>query len=270
MPQLPLYIDTHSHLNHPLYKDSWESRVWQALESDIWTIIVGSDYPSSLRAVEMAEKFPYGVYAAVGVHPFSADSFYEDDLIDFRELVKHPRTVAIGEVGFDLRPSLDSEGDDELYRDQLIHAQQDILRHFLALANEFQLPLIMHAHDAHKELASILDKYDGVRGIVHHFTGDTHDVGQYARHDLLMSLTDMLARSQTRQEVVQNVPNEKVVVEAECPFLSSAGVNHEPPHVSHALTSVAAVRGHHADELARWSTRNVFRVFPKIIRTLPD
>ena len=71
-----MLIDTHAHLNFSAYKEDVDEAVRRSLDNDIWVINVGSQYTTSKRAVEIAEKYPEGIYAAIGLHPIhAADGF---------------------------------------------------------------------------------------------------------------------------------------------------------------------------------------------------
>lgn len=283
----PKYLDTHTHLNHPMYADEWERVAARALLAGTWMIVVGSDYPSSVRAVEIAESFPYGVYAAVGVHPLvfereeKRDVTTIDQFVDveaFRELATHPKVVALGEVGLDFHDLRIAHQEDELHREFILHLQYQALLRFLELSREFRLPLILHVRDAHDEMIRVLYEFDrkskgfDSRGVVHHFTGDWKQAVRYLNADFLPSFTGLIARSHTRQEVIQKIPLTKLVIESECPMLvpQPVGMGRPgPEYLPSVIGQIAALKGASPDEVARVTTQNALRMFSRILRSLP-
>lgn len=288
MAVLPRFIDTHSHLNHPDFADDWELAVRRALEANTWLIVVGTDYDSSVRAVEMAERFPFGVYAAVGVHPRLVydEAKSEMQAIDqvmnieaFRKLVQHPKVVALGEVGLDYHHLVDPGTTDSKRRDREMKMQQDVLARFLSLSHEFRLPLIMHVREAHEELANLLHNFDlsttgfDARGVIHHFTGTWEDASRYLHLNFLLSITGLLVRSRIRESVIKKIPLDRLLVESDCRHLTSeptAPSCVEPEYLLSIIHQLAALKNVPADELAEATTRNALRIFSKIVRTLPS
>jgi len=109
-----MLIDTHAHLNFNAFKSDLDEIIKKTLAEDIWVINIGSKYETSKRAVEIAEKYEKGVYAAIGLHPiYSATELVkiktdpeegdftvreEDfDRGKYKELAKSEKVVAVGE-----------------------------------------------------------------------------------------------------------------------------------------------------------------------------
>ncbi len=266
----PTYFDTHTHLNHQLYNEDWPAVGQRALEAETWLIVVGWDFASSQRAIQIAEHFKEGVYAAVGLHPAhlphsSALSNYR--LVEaerFRELARHPKVVALGEVGYDFHDSAISPT-----------LQKYVFDIFLELAEEFRLPLILHARDAHQEMIKRLTDFNrasrgyDTRGVVHHFTDDWPTAVHYFNNHFLLSLTDLLARSHTRHQVIARAPLSQIVIESECPYLVSAtsGPSRpEPSFLPEVISAIARLKQSSTIEVAQATTRNALRIFSKILK----
>lgn len=277
MVRFPYYIDTHSHLHHPDFGDAWETQIPRALKDGTWIILVGHDYASSARAIEIAREFPYGVYATVGLHPafvpYAEVSPKNFGMDAFRELTDHPKVVGVGEVGFDTR-----RAEDDLHEAGIIHEQEEVLRQFATLASRVQLPLILHAHGGHDELLRFLSWFrettDGVhlRGLVHHFTGNAATASQYRNHEVLPTFTGLMARSHTGNDLIRRAPSDELLVESECPHLvfdPAAAPHPLPAHLPGAVSHVAALRGETPDITRSVVTKNALHVFSKIFRSLP-
>ena len=118
---IPKLIDIHSHINFNAFKDDGHEVLKRTLDGGVWTILVGSQIDTSRRAVVYAEKYPEGIYAAVGLHPIHLTESYVDakeinagenvpgfktrvetfSYDAYKPLAEHPKTVAIGECGLD-------------------------------------------------------------------------------------------------------------------------------------------------------------------------
>lgn len=276
MVRLPEYLDTHSHLHRLECGEEWQKIIPQALDAGTWIILVGHDYASSARAVEIAREFPYGVYATVGLHPAfisQAEITPKNFGIDaFQELVNHPKVVGVGEVGFDTR-----HAEDDLHNAGVIHEQEEVLRQFAALAARTQLPLILHAHNDHDELLRFIawfrEKTDGVhlRGLVHHFTGNSKVASAYRAHGVLPTFTGLMARSHTGNDLIRSVSPEELLIESECPHLVNdpvAAPRPFPAHLPGTVSHVAALRKETPDATRSAVTKNALRLFSKIFRNL--
>ena len=164
-----MLFDTHAHLNFNAYKEDSLEVLQRSLDNGVWMINVGSQYSTSKRAVEMAEKHEKGVWAAVGLHPIHVRE-EEFDYEKYKELAKSKKVVAVGEVGLDYKPeyALSKE------KQKIVLAQQ------LKLAEELDLPVIFHCRMAHNDLIKILSE-NGSRtsGVIHCFTGSLEEAKKY-------------------------------------------------------------------------------------------
>jgi len=116
---IPKYIDIHSHVNFTAFDADRDEVIKRALDNDTWFMNVGTQIDTSRRAVELANKYKEGVYAIVGLHPIHTGASFHDekelgeggkeftsrgetfDKEAYRELLKDPKVVAIGECGLD-------------------------------------------------------------------------------------------------------------------------------------------------------------------------
>ncbi len=248
-------IDTHAHLD--LLEQPPAAAVAEATAAGVNTIIsVGIDLPSCARAVELAGQFP-GVYAAVGVHPHEGSAVNSAVLDRLRELAAHPKVVAIGETGLDF------------YRNRSPHADQErAFRDHIELARELQLPLIVHDRDAHAETLGKLREAQLPEGsiIMHCFSGDLEmaraciDLGCY------ISIAGPVTFRNARllQEVVSELPLERLLLETDSPFLAPHPHRGKPnspaklPLIAQAIADIHAVP---LAVVARATTANAKQAF---------
>ncbi len=246
-------IDSHTHLD--LCEPSDAELVAAADRAGVTRMLtVGIDGASCRAALAAAEAFPQ-VYAAVGRHPNAASGFDDADLAELRALAAHERCRAIGETGLDF------------YRDSAPRSDQE--RAFaaqIALARETDKPLVIHSRAAADEtLAQLAAEADGVSVIMHCFSMPEHlheclDSGyaiSFAGNVTYKNASD-LARA------AEQVPDERLLVETDAPFLSPQVVRKErnqPAFVVHTAAFLAELRGVSVGELGETVERNAARVF---------
>src|SRR5260221_45658 len=146
---MPIFYDTHAHLDYPDYAADLQQVIERAQAAGIQKIItIGTDLESSARAIKLADQFP-AVYAAVGWHPTNATEAPDDLRPALRKLAAHPKVVAIGETGLDYHhlPGSNPGGtpaDDQRYKQK----QADIFRQQMEVAAESGLNCVIHDRDA--------------------------------------------------------------------------------------------------------------------------
>ncbi len=202
-----MLVDTHAHLNFNAYKKDLDEVIKRSLENGIEIINIGSQYETSKRAVEIAEKYGKGVFAAIGFHPAHAttdlikikmdpeeasaeeDKEKEFDLEKYRALAKSEKVVAIGEIGLDYwyRPKT------KIKTEQFKERQKNIFLKQLNLAKELNLPVIFHCRVAHDDLIEILNQQsvsgvERVKGVIHCFTGSWEQAKKYLECNMLLIL----------------------------------------------------------------------------------
>ncbi len=277
---MPFLIDTHAHLDSEIYRRDLDIVIKHALENDIWVVTVGSDYATSKLAVEIAERYPDGVYAAVGLHPkkVSGAELAEDKLLDlekFHELASRPKVVALGETGLDYHelPELRRNDPRRQQSERIKVNQKKVLGKFLQLSQELRLPLLLHCRDAHDELLPLLETWDKTsrgfdsRGIIHHFSGTWKDARRYFNVDFMVSVTGLLAHGAYQTEIIKKAPLNRLVLESDCPHLTPTAWSirrSEPSYLSAVAKAVAGLRGLPLEKIAAATTQNALLVLNKL------
>ncbi|HEC30546.1 MAG TPA: TatD family deoxyribonuclease [Candidatus Yonathbacteria bacterium] len=252
-------IDIHSHIQFPDYVDEVGSVIARMKEKKVGTIVVGTDLKSSRDAVLLAEKYE-NVYASVGLHP--NDVFEEDfDVGEFRKLVDNRKTVAIGECGLDYFRTQKTEENKE--------KQKEVLEKQIDLAVEFDLPLMIHCREAYDDLIEIFDeqkkKYGTkLRGNIHFFAGSWDIARKFLRLNFTLSFTGVITFTSDYDEVIKNIPLDKIMVETDSPFVSPVphrGKRNEPVYVEEVIKQIAKLKDIKIEELELVLLDNSKRVF---------
>lgn len=278
----PRYIDTHAHLDADIYERDLDTIVRHALDEDVWIVTLGKDYESSLRAVEIAERYPRGVFAAIGLHPRNVSEFATADekLVDlqkYRELAQHPKVVAIGETGLDFHDLPDDSriAASRDYAARIKGNQKKAFGTFLELSREFRLPLLLHCREAHEEMIDMLTTWNAgtpgfdARGIVHCYSGTWKDARRYYGLDFSVSYTGTMAHGAYQMDILKKSPESRITIESDCPHATAVAWGarrSEPSYIPHAVASIAAMRGVEQEALAATIADNALRILKRIPR----
>ncbi len=252
-------IDSHAHLGYPDYDGDRDGVLQRARAADLTAMItIGIEQGEWGQAVELAH-LNHDVYAAVGVHPNSADQATGDALAGLAGLLADKgakKIVGIGETGLDY------------YRDYVSREKQrESFRAHLDLARRYDLPVIIHNRDAHDDVLKILRR-DGerTRGVMHSFSGDANFANECIKLGYFISLSGPVTfrKAVDKHEVARAVPLDWLLVETDCPFLTPEpyrGRRNEPAYLSYTAQAIARLRDIPFAEVARATTANAQRLF---------
>ena len=262
-----MLVDSHCHLDFPDFSAELDAVVARARAAGVGRIVtISTRVKRHAQVLAIAEKIPE-VFCSVGTHPHYADEELDVDSQTLVTLAKHPKIVAIGEAGLDyFRNNSPRE------------AQAASFRQHIAAERETGLPLVIHSRDCDADMAQILREESGkgaFPAVLHCFTGGRDlafaaiDLGHY------VSFTGILTfkNSDALREIAAALPADRVMVETDAPYLAPLpyrGKRNEPAYVVETAKVLADARGVSADEIARQTTENFFRVFSKVPRVLAD
>lgn len=276
-----MLFDTHAHLNLEAYDNDWREAARRAQDSGIGIINVGINLKTSKRAIEIAEEFPSGVWAAVGLHPIHVlDEKF--DVAEYRKLAAHPKVVALGEVGLDyyrLPSTIRPEGAGGVMPnkqartpEEIKKLQKELLAKFLELSQTVKLPLIIHCREAHEDMIALLENFNKSRGpdalgVMHCFSGNWEEARRYLNLGFLLSFTGVITFANYEGEVLKKTPLDKIMVETDCPYLTPEphrGKRNEPLYVEYVARELARVKEMSYEEISKETTRNALDFFKKI------
>lgn len=264
------FFDTHAHLDFPEYADDLPEVIARAQAAGIVKIIsIGTSLSSSERAIRIAERFP-SVYAAVGWHPTEAMKAPSDLRPALREFAKHPKVVAIGEIGLDYHHLPGSKGgnadDDVLYK----RRQSEIFQQQLEVAIEAGLNCIIHQRDAFDDTLAQLKAFAGrTRGVFHCFGENADRMKQVLGIGSLVSFTGIVTfkNGNNVRDTVAATPLDRFMLETDCPYLAPVpyrGKRCEPGYVKDISEVVAQVKGCSLDDLSEATCRTAAEFFRKL------
>jgi TatD DNase family protein len=243
-------IDTHAHLTSLEDTDEAIRRAAKARVTRILT--VGTNIDDCRSALSLAERHD-GVFAILGIHPHDAETATADDLAALRELLAHPKTVAVGETGLDW------------FRD---YAPRDDQRRLFAaelgLAAELGKPVVIHTRAADDDTLAALDGHTGT--VVLHCFSSPHMLPTALERDWYVSFAGnaTFPKAVDLRLAATQVPAERILAETDSPYLAPQplrGKRNEPANVVHTLAALAQARGEEPAELERQIERNAAECF---------
>jgi TatD DNase family protein len=249
-------VDSHAHLEMEAFDGDREAVLDRAAAAGLTAIItVGTTLPDCEKAVALAGLHP-AVYAAVGIHPHEVKGVDTATYDALTVLARREKVVAIGEIGLDF-----------FYN----HSPRDSqLQHFAAqldLAEELNLPVIIHDREAHAETLDMLRHRKGkLRGVLHCFSGDSAMARECLELGFYLSVAGPVTypKAERLRQVVRDLPLERLLIETDAPYLAPQryrGKRNEPAYVVETARVIAEIRGLPAPELERLTAVNARTLF---------
>ena len=258
------YFDSHAHYWDARFTQNGESAdplIDALLSRDVCGIVnVGTSPETSRLAKEQAEKHPGMEYAA-GIHPTDAQGLtrsLEDELDEMRALFLSPGgkpPVALGEIGLDYH-----------YDDTDKQLQAAYFEAQLSLAEELDVPVIIHDRDAHADVFDAILRHPRVYGVMHSFSGSAEMATEYARRGWYISFSGTVSFKNARKvvEAAAVVPSDRILIETDAPYLTPhphRGQRNDSGFLVYTNASLAAARGVSPEETAAETLANAKRLF---------
>ena len=251
-----LIFDTHAHYDDEAFDADREALLASMPKNGVGLIVdPGCDLDTSRRAVEIAEQYPH-VYAAVGYHPENCSPYVPEELDILRELARHPKVVAIGEIGLDYYWK---ENPPKEFQEQVFRRQID-------LALELDLPVIVHDREAHHDCLEVVRAHPKARGVYHCYSGSLEDAKVLVSLGWMISFTGTITYKNARKalEVIEWLPMDRIMIETDSPYLTPEpfrGKRNDSTKLKYIAETVAGVKGVGVEELAEITSENARRLF---------
>ncbi len=252
------WTDTHCHLNHPDLQSELDAVWFRAQQAGVQrALVVGYDLPSSERAVNLAENKP-ALFACVGVHPHDAHSATNETLAQIESLAKHPKVMAIGEIGLDFYRDLSPRS-----------AQYEAFRAQMQLAQTLNLPVVIHCREAYDEVLSILSEFPKVKGVLHCFSGTAEHAERGLALGYYLGIGGVVTfkSAESLRQIVRTMPQDRLLLETDAPYLAPhpyRGKRNEPAYIPLIARQVAELWGISLDALSKLTESNAEALFPKV------
>ncbi len=255
-----MLVDSHAHLDDPGFDPDREAVIERARAAGLRYLLSvgGGQGPGDLASsIGFAESHDW-ITATVGVHPHEAKHLDEKHLESLRALARHPKVVAIGEIGLDY-----------YYDHSPRETQKQAFILQLELARELRRPVVIHCRDAWSDLREIVAREwasSGFGGILHCFTGSLEDSRAFLDWGFLISFAGIVTfnKSDDLRAVAQKVPLDRLLTETDSPYLAPVpyrGKRNEPAYVREVTRTLAALQKISEEEMGRRAVENFARFF---------
>lgn len=254
------YSDTHCHLDFPVFADTLPQVIQQAQEVGVSKMLIPAVSASNWQRVHQLTEQYEGIYGAYGLHPMFLAQHKKQHITDLAMFItKHPQTVAVGECGLDFFiPELDRQQQLEFF---LAH---------LELAQQFSLPLIIHARKSLDVVLKYLRRYSRqehqLRGVMHCFSGSEQQAYQCIEQGFMLGFGGPITypRAKKLRHLVATLPLDCLLLETDAPDQPAAhyyGQCSEPKMIVDVATTMAELRQCEVSAIARATSYNVHTLF---------
>lgn len=240
-------IDTHAHL-----ADRFAQEV--DLSTLKWVVLSASSKQDSLDNLKLAKNNPK-LKPAVGIHPQEIISDYELQITNLEKLINENKNIiAVGECGLEFTEDTDKQSQINLFRAQI------------ELAQKYKKPLIVHSREASDEILEILKSYQNLRGVIHCYTGGKKRIKKFLEvsPDWYFGIDGNLTYEAGLEEVVKNIPKDKLVLETDTPFLAPIphrGETNQPEWIRYIYEKVADIWNMSFEETEKVVDENAQNLF---------
>lgn len=282
-------FDVHTHTQFAAFAGQIDAVIKRALDAGVWLLNVGTQKGTSAKAIEVAEKYSEGVYAAIGLHPIHTEESYHDrqelgipdyipnsrelenkgmkgfvsrgedfDYEYYKKLAQNSKVIAIGECGLDY------------YRltEETKTKQREVFIKQIELAREVGKPLMIHCRNAFGDLIDILNtKYkipNTSSGIVHFFTGTTDDAEKLLELGFSFSFGGVITFARDYDDQIKYIPLDRIVLETDAPYVAPTpyrGKRNEPVYVIEAAKKLAEIKNISFEKAAEQTLANARKIF---------
>ncbi len=252
-------FDTHSHYNDEKFELDREKIINQTYEAGITKFVcAGYNLKSSREAIELANKYDF-IYSICGISPNDLDDYNEENILAIKELAKSKKNVAIGEIGLDYYWNKENKT-----------VQKQAFIEQINIANELELPIVIHSRDAVQDTIDLLKENPvNKKGIFHCAQLNKYLIEEGLKLGFYISFAGPITfkNSKNAAEIVSLVPNDKILIETDSPYLAPEpvrGTRNDSRNVKYVAQKIAELKGLPVEEIAQITYQNAKNIFQKI------
>ncbi len=247
-----LIIDTHSHYDDERFNGIRDELLNSLHQNGVDKIITCAvDGSSAKAAIKLTTDYDF-IYAAVGIHPENLES--KTMISEIRDFSRNEKCVAIGEIGLDYHYSSDNKDE-----------QRQVFESQVMLANELDLPVIVHDRDAHADTLEILKKHRP-KGVLHCFSGSAEMAKEIIKLGMYIGVGGVVTFKNAKKmpDVIKAIPKDRMLLETDCPYLAPEPYRGRLCHSGYiAITAgkVAEILGEERDSVLKFTRENAKKLF---------
>ena len=255
-----MLVDSHCHLDGKVYTSDRDEVIQRAIDAGVKRMVAigtGEGPPDLEAGIRLADSYDV-FYATVGVHPHEASKYQDTTSVNLRSLLRHPKVVALGEIGLDYH-----------YNFSPPDVQKRVFLEQMAIAAEARKPIVIHTREAWADTLELLEQHwapTGLGGIMHCFTGTPAEVERTVALGFHLAFGGVVTypRAVEVHESVKVVPLDRLLLETDAPYLAPVpkrGKRNEPSYLLETSKRIAELRGMSVEDVASATTTNFERLF---------
>ena len=254
-----MFVDSHCHLNDIKFQDDLDAVIQRAKDFNVKKMVTICTLMEDAAEILTLAKQYDELYCTVGVHPHDAKGSVEKGPLynQLKSYVNEDKVIGLGETGLDY-----------YYENSPKLEQKQAFQTHIQLAKETDLPLIVHTRDAEEDTIELLKSTEGIRGVIHCFSGSQWLADQALSLGFYISISGIVTftKADELREIVKTIPLDRLLVETDAPYLAPVpkrGQRNEPAFMIYTAKAVAELHHISMDELATQTTNNFYRLFNK-------
>ncbi len=247
-------FDTHAHYDDERFTEDCDTLLSALPSKGVSNVVnCATDISSCEKSRILAEKFDF-MYFAAGIHPHESEEADTDYIPKLKQYASHKKCVAIGEIGLDYH-----------YDFSKTECQLEVFEKQLVLANELNLPVIVHDREAHADTLELLKKHKP-KGILHCFSGSVETAKEILNLGMIIGLGGAVTFKNAKKpvEVSKFVPLDMLVLETDCPYMTPTpfrGQRNDSSFISYTAQCIAELRNIDTQEFLNITSENARRIF---------
>ncbi|MFB6174352.1 MAG: TatD family hydrolase [Candidatus Nanohalobium sp.] len=242
-------VDAHCHLDFEQYDEDREEVLEVCREKLEFIVDAGSNLENNRKVLRLADENPELVVPNLGLHPTYTDSF--DEIEEIKEQIREEDPAAVGEIGLDHHHVSDNH---------IRKRQAKVFREMLELAEEINLPVVLHTRDAERKAVNTVKEYELPDVMLHSFNGNPELAEEAVAEGMKIGVTTQVLYSTRVQNIVKALNLEDILLETDSPFLYR-GERNSPVNVHESAEKIAELKDVSKEEVVKASARNARSIF---------
>jgi len=248
------FIDTHTHIYLQEFDDDRDSIMQKAQEADVEITIMPAIDSTTHEKMFQVESSYGNCHSMIGLHPCSVDKGFEKELSLVNQFLVERKFVAVGEIGLDF------------YWDKtFVSEQYEAFHRQIQMAITYRLPIVIHSRNAIDECINVVNKYPGVKGVFHCFSGNEEQAKKIVDLDFMLGIGGVVTfKNAGLDKVIEQIGLSNVILETDAPYLAPVpyrGKRNEPAYIRLVAEKLSAVCNLPLEKIAELTTENARKLF---------
>lgn len=248
-------IDTHSHINFEDYKENFDDFIQELKDNEIQNVIIPGVEPSTFdEIISLCKQYDI-LFGAIGVHPSEAKTYTDETEKRIYKLCQNKKIIAIGEIGLDY-----------YWEQETKELQKEVFRKQLKIAEELQIPVLIHDREAHEDTFEILQEFNLKNVVFHCFSGNADFAKKCIVKGYYIAIGGVVTFKNAKdlKEVAKITPLDKLLLETDAPYLAPVpyrGKLNSPAYLKYIAQEIANLKEIDVEEVKKQTTNNAQKLF---------